>query len=118
MGLVRDASGAVVAGAKVTVTDVDRGTQLTLSTNDEGEYVASPLRIGHYTVTVEKQGFKRAVAGPVRGEHSGSRRRGPEASTWRGNGNGHGYRRTARNSKPKPRILARWWTASASTRFP
>jgi hypothetical protein len=65
VGLVRDASGAVVAGAKVIVTDVDHGTQLTLSTNDEGEYVASPLHIGHYTVTVEKQGFKKAVAGPV-----------------------------------------------------
>ena len=65
VGLVRDASGAVVTGAKVTVTDVDRGIQLTFSTNDAGEYVASPLRIGRYTVTVEKQGFKKAVAGPV-----------------------------------------------------
>jgi hypothetical protein len=65
VGLVRDSSGAVVTGAKVTVTDVDRGNPLTLSTNDEGEYVASPLRIGRYTVTVEKQGFKKAVAGPV-----------------------------------------------------
>src|SRR5260370_27209379 len=65
VGLVRDASGAVVAGAKVTVTDVDHGIQLTLSTNNQGEYVASPLRIGQYSVTVEKQGFKKAVAGPV-----------------------------------------------------
>lgn len=65
VGLVRDPSGAVVTGAKVTVTDVDRGIQLTLSTNDAGEYVASPLRIGRYSVTVEKQGFKKAVAGPV-----------------------------------------------------
>jgi hypothetical protein len=65
VGLVRDASGAVVTGAKVTVTDVDRGIQLTLSTNDQGEYVASPLRIGRYSVTVEKEGFKKAVAGPV-----------------------------------------------------
>src|SRR6266851_2471267 len=65
VGLVRDPSGAVVTGAKVTVTDVDRGIQLTLSTNNEGEYVASPLRIGRYSVTVEKEGFKKAVAGPV-----------------------------------------------------
>ena len=65
VGLVRDASGAVVAGAKVTVTDVDHGIQLTLSTNNQGEYVASPLRIGQYSVTVEKQGFKKAVAEPV-----------------------------------------------------
>jgi hypothetical protein len=65
VGLVRDSTGAVVPGAKVTVMDVDRGTQLILSTNREGEYVASPLRIGHYRVTVEKGGFKKAVAGPV-----------------------------------------------------
>ena len=65
VGLVRDPSGAVVTGAKVTVTEVDRGIELTFSTNNEGEYVASPLRIGRYSVTVEKEGFKKAVAGPV-----------------------------------------------------
>ena len=65
VGLVQDPSGAVVTGAKVTVTDVDRGIQLSLSTNEAGEYVASPLRIGRYRVTVEKPGFKKAVAGPV-----------------------------------------------------
>ncbi|MGB9196060.1 MAG: TonB-dependent receptor [Terriglobales bacterium] len=65
VGLVRDSSGAVVAGAKVTVADAERGTSVTLSTNKDGEYVADPLRIGRYTVTVEKEGFKKAVAGPV-----------------------------------------------------
>ena len=65
VGLVRDSSGAVVIGAQVTVTDVDRGNALNLTTNNAGEYVASPLKIGHYTVTVEKKGFKKEVAGPV-----------------------------------------------------
>ena len=65
VGLVRDSTGAVVAGAKVTVTDVDRGIQVTLATNGQGEYVASPLKIGNYSVTAEKEGFKKAVAGPV-----------------------------------------------------
>src|ERR1700687_2670296 len=65
VGLVRDASDAVVPGAKVTVTDMDRGIVLTLSTNDSGQYVATPPRIGRYSVTVEKEGFKKAVAGPV-----------------------------------------------------
>jgi hypothetical protein len=65
VGIVRDPSGAVVSGAKVTVTDVDRGIELTFTTNDAGEYVASPLKIGRYSVTVEKQGFKKDVAGPV-----------------------------------------------------
>src|SRR5579872_7515045 len=62
VGTVRDATGAVVPGAKVTVEDVDRGVQATLSTNDEGEYVASPLHIGRYKITVEKTGFKKAVS--------------------------------------------------------
>jgi hypothetical protein len=64
-GTVKDASGAVVAGAKVTITDADRGTSNTSTTNAQGEYVFSPLRIGRYNVTIEKQGFKKAVAGPI-----------------------------------------------------
>jgi hypothetical protein len=64
-GTVRDSSGAVMSAAKVTVTDVDRGTSLESATNDLGQYVASPLKIGRYNITVEKPGFKKAVAGPV-----------------------------------------------------
>lgn len=65
VGVVRDSSGAVVAGAKVTVLDIDHGTQSDLVTNDQGEYVANALRIGRYNVTAEKQGFKKALAGPI-----------------------------------------------------
>ena len=65
VGQVRDSSGAIVTDAKVTVTDADRGIVLTFTTNSDGEYTASPLRIGRYTVTVEKAGFKKALAGPV-----------------------------------------------------
>src|SRR5579864_3326359 len=64
-GIVKDPGGAVVAGAKVTVLDADRGTSLVTSTNDQGEYVASPLKIGRYNVTVEKTGFMKALAGPI-----------------------------------------------------
>ena len=64
-GTVKDSSGALVADAKVTIADVDRGTSLVTNTNSQGEYVASPLKIGRYNVTVEKQGFKKALAGPV-----------------------------------------------------
>ena len=64
-GLAKDSSGAVVSGAEVTITDADRGTSLVLKTNAQGEYVASPLKIGRYHVTVEKAGFKKAVAGPI-----------------------------------------------------
>jgi hypothetical protein len=64
-GVVKDSSNAVVSGAKVTVTDVDRGTELVTSTNAQGEYVAGPLKVGSYRVTIEKAGFKKAQAGPV-----------------------------------------------------
>jgi len=64
-GAVKDSAGAVVAGARVTITDVDRGTSLVINSNDLGAYVASPLKVGRYNVTVEKAGFKKAVAGPI-----------------------------------------------------
>src|SRR5947208_806103 len=65
VGTVKDQTGALVANAKVTVTDVERGPGLTTTTNDAGEYVASPLRIGRYTVMVQHPGFKQAVSVPV-----------------------------------------------------
>src|SRR5258708_13641633 len=65
VGTVHDASGAVVVGAKVSVTDFERGQTFTTTTNSSGEYVASPLRIGRYTVTVEHPGFKAAVSNVV-----------------------------------------------------
>jgi hypothetical protein len=65
VGSVKDGTGAVVAEAKVSVTDIDHGTVFNSTTNSSGEYVAGPLKIGRYTVTVEKAGFKKTVAGPV-----------------------------------------------------
>src|SRR3984893_15993543 len=65
VGTVRDPSGALVGHATVTVTDVERGSNFSATTNDAGEYVAGPLRVGHYTVTVEHSGFKKAVSGPI-----------------------------------------------------
>jgi hypothetical protein len=65
-GIVSDPTGAVVSGAKVTITDVDRGTTVTTTTNMQGEYVVSPLKVGRYKVTIEKSGFQKAVLGPVK----------------------------------------------------
>jgi Carboxypeptidase regulatory-like domain/TonB dependent receptor len=64
-GTVKDPSGAVVVGAKVKVIDVDHGTEIDTVTNEVGEYLVSPLKVGRYKVTVEMKGFKTAVAGPV-----------------------------------------------------
>src|SRR5580692_6741429 len=64
-GIVRDSGGAVVPGAKISVKDVDRGTETVVTTSAQGEYAASPLKIGRYSVTAEKAGFKKTVVGPI-----------------------------------------------------
>ena len=64
-GTVKDSTGAVIAGASVTVQDVERGTSFTTATDSQGEYVVTPLKVGQYQLTVEKPGFKKTVAGPI-----------------------------------------------------
>jgi hypothetical protein len=58
MGTVSDQSGGVVSGANVIVTDTQRGVSKTLVTNDAGEFNATTLPPGTYTVRVEARGFK------------------------------------------------------------
>src|SRR5580658_7735306 len=59
LGDVRDASDAVIVGASVEITDVQRGITRSLETDNAGEYVAPDLEPGIYKVTVTKGGFKR-----------------------------------------------------------
>ena len=60
-GTVRDASGAVVPGAKVTLTNTQTGVAFTIpSTNANGDYTVPQLPVGIYTVRVEKEGFRPA----------------------------------------------------------
>ena len=40
LGTITDQTGGVIAGATVTVTDVDRGVTRTLATDQAGEYAA------------------------------------------------------------------------------
>jgi hypothetical protein len=60
-GTVTDASGAVVGGAKVTLTNEGTGTSLSSNTGADGIYEFSPVRIGSYTVDVSATGFKKAL---------------------------------------------------------
>ena len=46
VGSVKDPSGAVVANASVTVSDVEHGQTVSITTNVDGEFVVSPLRVG------------------------------------------------------------------------
>ncbi len=58
LGAVTDQTGGTVAGATVTVTDTQRGTSRVLVTESGGEYVATGLLPGTYTVRAEAKGFK------------------------------------------------------------
>ncbi len=60
LGAVTDSSGAVVANAKVTITETNTGISRTSQTNESGNYVFPDLPPGTYTVTAEQSGFKRA----------------------------------------------------------
>ena len=65
LGTVRDQSGAVVPGAKVTL--IHEGTSFTLSalTREDGGYIFTPIRIGTYRVEAEYGGFQKAVRSGV-----------------------------------------------------
>src|SRR5579864_9021072 len=58
LGTLTDQSGAAVANATVTVTDVQHGTSRVLTTDETGSYVVADLQPGTYKVRVEAKGFK------------------------------------------------------------
>lgn len=57
-GTVTDASGAVVPGANITVTDVSKGTSVSAQTNSSGEYRVDHLIPDTYTVKAEAPNFQ------------------------------------------------------------
>src|SRR5436305_12603801 len=58
LGSVSDQTGAALKGASVVITDVERGTSRSLTTDEGGEYVAPDLPPSSYRVRVEAHGFK------------------------------------------------------------
>ncbi len=65
-GIVADASGAAIPGAKVTVTAPATGFTRSATANDAGEYLIALLPVATYKVQVEQKGFQNAVAEDVR----------------------------------------------------
>ncbi|PYT24892.1 MAG: TonB-dependent receptor [Acidobacteria bacterium] len=65
VGTVTDPSGAVIAGATVTVTNMDTGIAVKTPSDSTGNYVATPLPVGRYSVTVEAAGFKKSVRSDI-----------------------------------------------------
>ncbi len=58
LGSVFDKSQAVIGNATVTITDSERGTTRTLTTNEAGDYTAPNLQPGLYTLRATAPGFK------------------------------------------------------------
>ena len=60
-GTVHDSSGATVAGATVTVRNLQTGLTRTLTTGRDGRFSAPSLPVGRYSVTVVARGFAPSV---------------------------------------------------------
>lgn len=61
-GTVFDPKGAVVPNVKITLTNTDQKVDVrTVTTDEHGQYTAPLLPLGHYSVTAEGSGFKKAV---------------------------------------------------------
>jgi hypothetical protein len=60
-GVVKDASDAVVVGAKITLRDAQTNASRTITTGKDGDYVFNLVPIGAYEVTVEHAGFEKYV---------------------------------------------------------
>ena len=58
LGTLTDQSGAAVARGTVIVTDVQRGTSRTITTDESGTYAAPDLQPGTYKIHAEAPGFK------------------------------------------------------------
>jgi hypothetical protein len=62
LGTVADPTGAVIAGAKVTVKNTGTGLERSTETRADGSYSLPELPIGTYTVTVTQRGFQTFIA--------------------------------------------------------
>ncbi len=58
-GTVTDPSDAVVAGAKVVLTSIERGETRQVTSSDDGLFVFAEIKAGLYQMSVEANGFKR-----------------------------------------------------------
>src|SRR5712691_1497719 len=60
-GQVTDGNGFAVPAASVAVTNRDTNVGIKVVTGSDGIFVATPLKIGMYSLQVEAKGFKKAL---------------------------------------------------------
>jgi hypothetical protein len=64
-GTVADPSGALVAGAKISATNIDTGVARSSVTNESGNYLITALLPGTYRIVAEATGFRGMQREPV-----------------------------------------------------
>jgi outer membrane receptor protein involved in Fe transport len=64
-GTITDASGSVVEGANVTLTNLDTSETHNMLTTGSGEYTFVNILPGRYKVEAEKTGFKKVIREPI-----------------------------------------------------
>jgi hypothetical protein len=60
-GVVQDAQGAVIPGAKVTLVATDTSFSLDRTANTSGVFVFSPVKIGNYKLIANAPSFQTTV---------------------------------------------------------
>jgi len=65
VGTVQDQSGAVIADAKVTATNLDTNAARTANSNSAGGYEFANMQAGRYSITAEKPGFSTVQANNI-----------------------------------------------------
>jgi hypothetical protein len=65
-GTVKDSQGAVIFGAKVTLTDLAQGDNREVTTNQEGIFFFNPLKPSLYKISVEASGFRKLERTEIR----------------------------------------------------
>ena len=64
-GIIQDASGAAISGARVAVTNIQQNTTVETVTNASGNYVTPFLTPGEYRMTVTFPGFSQYVRSSI-----------------------------------------------------
>jgi hypothetical protein len=64
-GTIKDQTGAVIPGAKVTLTNEGTNLAITMTAGGDGSYIFAPVKIGIYAVSAEAPGFAKAVQSHV-----------------------------------------------------
>ena len=64
-GNLKDATGAAIAGAKVSVKNLESGVQVETVSNDSGLYRAGALLPGNYQIGADANGFDHLSRGPI-----------------------------------------------------